>query len=57
MFNRSEGLNRTDIDRFLHLLLISGILTEETKIGLHDRVFNYVRIGSEAEKVTTTGTN
>ena len=57
MFNRSEGLNRIDIDRYLHLLIVTGVLTEEVKIGLHDRVFNYVRIGPEAEKVTTTGTN
>ena len=53
---RSGDLGRTDIERFLHLLIVSEVLVEEVKIGLHDRVYNYVRIGPEAEKVTTTGT-
>ena len=57
MYGRSGDLSRSDIERFLHQLIISEVLVEEAKIGLHDRVYNYVRIGSEAEKVTTTGTN
>ena len=56
MYGRSGDLGRTDIERFLHLLIVSEVLVEEVKIGLHDRVYNYVRIGPEAEKVTTTGT-
>ncbi|KAI6659759.1 hypothetical protein LOD99_10691 [Oopsacas minuta] len=51
MYGRSGGLSRTDIDRFLHLLIISEVLVEQVNIGLHDRVFNYVKIGPEAEKV------
>ena len=51
MYGKSNGLNRTDIDRFLHLLIVRGVLMEEAQIGQHDNVYNYIRIGAEAEKV------
>ena len=51
LFNRGGRLGKHDLERLLHTLVMTDILSESLHIGNHDNVVCYVKTGSKAADV------
>ncbi len=51
LYNKGGKRSKHDLERLLHLLVMEDILSESIKIGQHDNVVCYVKVGSKARDV------
>ena len=48
MYGKGSSIQRTDLERLFHLMVISGYLEESLHIGSHENVVSYLKPGREA---------
>ena len=53
MYGKGFSIQRTDLERLFHLLVISGYLEESLHTGSHENVVSYLRPGREATNLVS----
>ena len=53
LYNRGGKLGKHDLERLLHTLVMTGVITESLHIGTHDNVVCYVKPGPKAADVVS----
>lgn len=53
MYGKGSSIQRTDLERLFHLLVISGYLEESLHTGSHENVVSYLKPGREAANLVS----
>ena len=56
MYGKGSSMQRTDLERLFHLMIISGYLEETLHTGSHDTVVSYIKPGCEAANLLSSRT-
>ena len=52
LYGKGTNLSKHDLERLLHMMVLKDILCEDLRIGEHDNVVSYVKLGEKAYQVT-----
>ena len=53
LYGQGTSLSKHDLERLLHMMVLKNILSEDLRIGEHDNVICYVKLGEKAYEVTS----
>ena len=53
LYGKGTSLSKHDLERLLHMMVLKNILSEDLRIGEHDNVVCYIKLGEKAYEVTS----